>query len=251
MTFEYFFFAPLKYEYFIKGFENRFLKDDDRLLKIYLSWVSDFCRKAHYFYQYQYRLHSSGTWSEFCRHYKIPEFESPDNLGLDTAWNDWKSVYGLDLHYESYQLAIQDLNNLQEVSKNNDRVLQIDLDVSLISKKEINRIWFGGIVVNSPRVIEELRNYPYEKYLQTSHWKRIRAVLLLINNAVCQARDCNLMGESWYGGFESEIDVHHITYKDLGNEKFDDLVLLCRNHHKIVHENLENTGTLGIELVYM
>lgn len=37
-------------------------------------------------------------------------------------------------------------------------------------------------------------------------------------------------------GSKHSLNVHHKTYKRLGNEKLRDLVVLCRKHHKKVHE---------------
>lgn len=76
--------------------------------------------------------------------------------------------------------------------------------------------------------LEQVSRENYEKYRETTHWKRTRSAILYISNAVCQAKECNAIGESWYGGNESEVEVHHLDYSNIGNERFDDLALLCR-----------------------
>ena len=67
--------------------------------------------------------------------------------------------------------------------------------------------------------------------------------MFLINKAICQANDCNVVGESWYGGNESGLDVHHLTYENRGNERFDDLALLCRYHHELFHNDHRKIDT--------
>jgi hypothetical protein len=103
--------------------------------------------------------------------------------------------------------------------------------------KDIDKIWFNGLINNPTQVIAELKSLSYERYLQTPHWRKIRAAIFLINKAICQANSCNVVGESWYGGSESGLDVHHLSYENRGNERFDDLALLCRYHHELVHSS--------------
>ena len=250
MYFEYFFFKPLSYEYFVRDLgQNIDSRPPEELTSIYLSWVIDYCRKAQYFYQYQYRKHSDITWKAFCDQFHIPEHEHPDNIGFDLEWEDWKEEYQLDIHYDEYQEAAQSLLALQKSTESKLKLEGLDTEQETISYRDIDRAWFNQIVNNSTQVAEELRILPYEKYLQTSHWKKIRCAIMLIRKAVCQAKACNIIGESWYGGGESELDVHHLTYSDRGNERYEDLVLLCKHHHELIHSNLQNRDTLEIEIV--
>jgi hypothetical protein len=250
MYFEYFFFKPLSYEYFVRDLNRKIdSKPPEEWLSIYSVWVIDYCRKAQYFYQYQYRLHSDITWETFCDQFHIPEYEHPDNIGLDLEWKDWREEYQLDIHYDEYQKAIQSLLTLQKSLESKIKSAGLETDQETISYRDIDRVWFNKIVNNSTQVAEELKILPYEKYLQTSHWKKIRSATMLIRRAVCQAKACDMVDESWYGGTESELDVHHLTYSNRGNERYDDLALLCRYHHGLVHSNLQDRNTPGIELV--
>lgn len=249
MYFESFFFKPLSFEYFVDDLaQNTEAKSSEVLLLTYLGWTIDYCRKAQYFYQYQYRKHSDITWKKFCDQFNIPEYENPSNFGFDLEWNDWKGEYQLDIHYDEYQEAIQDLSILQKSSESKLNSVNLEGDKEIISYRDIDKIWFNRIVNNSPQMAEELRILPYEKYLETSHWKKIRSAIMLISKAVCRAKSCNIVSESWYGGAESELDVHHLTYVNRGNERFDDLALLCRYHHELIHSNLHEHGKLGIEI---
>ena len=39
------------------------------------------------------------------------------------------------------------------------------------------------------------------------------------------------------------LDLHHRTYKRLGNEKLSDLVTVCRKCHEMIHEHYKNDKT--------
>jgi len=36
-------------------------------------------------------------------------------------------------------------------------------------------------------------------------------------------------------GFRYQLDVHHLSYKNLGNEKDEDLLVVCRRCHNDLH----------------
>ena len=61
-------------------------------------------------------------------------------------------------------------------------------------------------------------------YLNSPQWKALRKLVI--------ARDkcCQLTGDV------TNLEVHHTTYDNLGNEYLDDLVLLSRRAHQFVHD---------------
>lgn len=63
----------------------------------------------------------------------------------------------------------------------------------------------------------------YENYLKTRHWRRIR------NRKILSDGVCFLCGK------DQNLQVHHRTYKRLGEEKESDLIVLCRECHKLMH----------------
>jgi len=253
MDFEYFFFKPLGQEEFMEKFYNRADNYPLDLLKItYTQWLIDYCRKAQIFYQFQYRKHSDLTWSAFCQTFSLPDYEHPNNFSLDIEWQNWKEEYRLNGHYDEYQEIHQSLERLQETAQQKIDAMTLFFAEKTISNREVDRVWFNQITNNSPQKIEELKQVSrenYEKYRETTHWKRTRSAILLISKAVCQAKECNAIGASWYGGNESEMEVHHLDYSNIGNERFDDLALLCRYHHGLLHTNLKNQGSVGIEII--
>ena len=66
----------------------------------------------------------------------------------------------------------------------------------------------------------------YKEYLQTHHWQKIRKIKLAEAEYRCQF--CNAS--------KCQLNVHHRTYKNLGHEKLNDLVVLCRTCHKLFHK---------------
>jgi hypothetical protein len=73
--------------------------------------------------------------------------------------------------------------------------------------------------------ILQLRNMPYEQYLQTEHWQHFRLEALKAAQYRCQL--CN--------GNDRQLDVHHRDYKNLGCETFNDVIVLCNPCHKTFH----------------
>ena len=64
----------------------------------------------------------------------------------------------------------------------------------------------------------------YQKYITSSNWAAVR------NDAVMQANNkCEVCGSL------KRLNVHHLSYKNLGNEEPGDLIVLCSKCHMIEH----------------
>jgi hypothetical protein len=79
----------------------------------------------------------------------------------------------------------------------------------------------------------KLLNYSnYKSYLESKHWQDLRKrfyksklVKKIDNKIVC------------YSCQETKpLSLHHKTYKRMGKEKLNDLVLLCQNCHYLAHK---------------
>ncbi len=64
----------------------------------------------------------------------------------------------------------------------------------------------------------------YSEYIQSKIWNYNKKLALVKANHKCQL--C---------GFGSELDVHHLSYANLGQEKDGDLLVLCRRCHRDSH----------------
>lgn len=63
-----------------------------------------------------------------------------------------------------------------------------------------------------------------DDYMCSSQWMRKAA----------EAREYH--GNKCYVCDDPYVHVHHITYRNIGNERMEDLALLCRSHHRRAHK---------------
>lgn len=70
-----------------------------------------------------------------------------------------------------------------------------------------------------------MKNRDYKNYLKTNHWKEKRKKVLKGAKFKCQL--CSNT---------NNLHVHHNTYKNIGNEKKEDLIVLCDGCHKKFHD---------------
>ncbi len=68
-------------------------------------------------------------------------------------------------------------------------------------------------------------NNNYDEYLSSVRWKMTRIVAIKRAHGKCQVCDST-----------ENLNVHHRKY-DIGNEKVEDLTVLCRECHSLFHEN--------------
>ena len=74
---------------------------------------------------------------------------------------------------------------------------------------------------------------PYDEYLRTERWTK-------------KAKRCK-GGAGWKCQIcnnSPPLHVHHRTYKNRGNEHWSDLIAVCIECHKMIHENVEIDGVI-------
>lgn len=64
----------------------------------------------------------------------------------------------------------------------------------------------------------------YKQYLKSKHWLKLRTTLVS-KDSICSMCQCKC----------NNLQLHHITYSNLGNEQFYDLIVLCDKCHKLIH----------------
>jgi hypothetical protein len=84
----------------------------------------------------------------------------------------------------------------------------------------------------------------YAEYLLSGHWQTKREAALWRAQNRCQSPLCRYdyvrawtdeeISEKLARG-EYRLDVHHLTYERLGRESPDDLLVLCRDCHELIH----------------
>ncbi len=70
------------------------------------------------------------------------------------------------------------------------------------------------------------RKADYRQYLETATWKARRAVALKAAKHRCEV--CNS---------PDRLEVHHRTYRRLGEERDADLIVLCHGCHELFHRH--------------
>lgn len=69
----------------------------------------------------------------------------------------------------------------------------------------------------------------YDNYLQSPQWRNKRQELFNERGKKCE-----------HCGATTQIHVHHIHYRNLGNEKLEDLMVLCKSCHEEEHKRLDS-----------
>ena len=65
------------------------------------------------------------------------------------------------------------------------------------------------------------------EYLKSSEWATKRAFVLARDDFKCQS--CSI---------DTDLNIHHISYKNLGNEPLEHLICLCQDCHTDLHERV-------------
>jgi predicted HNH restriction endonuclease len=76
----------------------------------------------------------------------------------------------------------------------------------------------------------------YKQYLNSSKWQQLRQQVF--NRARKNANSNNKLGvceRCGYTPWKPCLQVHHINYNNVFNEKLEDLILICPNCHKEMH----------------
>jgi len=93
-----------------------------------------------------------------------------------------------------------------------------------------------GAGVMDEETVEYLRALPYERYLESKHWREdVRPAALERANRRCQL--CNT---------DKRLHVHHNNYDRLGAELPSDVVVLCNECHWRQHAPQVHTTHTGI-----
>ena len=100
------------------------------------------------------------------------------------------------------------------------------------SRSEIPPMLFSGSRTRTEPTLSdktELTLFMLKKkeYLKSSEWATKRALIFIRDNYKCQS--CSI---------DTDLNIHHISYKNLGNEPLDELICLCQDCHTALHERV-------------
>lgn len=235
MTFEYILFKIFDKELGVKmgrAYYPQFTADE--LALVYDHWIRNLVRNMDRFYDSSTAYHcelANAEFDRYCAENDIWECER-DEYKDEFFQGYWDACDYLDLHMK----RIKDFTGVNA----RQRGFIIDGDdlhvVTLVCPINIyDEIWFNWVINNDSEEQRRLAALPYKDYLKTRHWRRVRYTLMITRNRVCTHRDCAQLLETHHGSDMADLHVHHLTYKNRGNERFKDVLLLCNRHHKSVH----------------
>jgi len=260
MEFAYFTFRPLMLSEFHAQYPQ--FTDADAS-EIFDYWQLDYQFNAIRFYLAQYRQHEDLLRDKFRR---LQDYEDNEDIYESPIekWEKFIESSSLPKHdrmqRQEISLAESTIANINAIRMKDNgtsgssfsqlaHMKQREMELSGPPDRDIYGLWFNTSIQNPHGVQKALRSIPYAEYLMSPHWKKVRAAMLLSYRAVCQAEDCWYTGESFYGGnWETEIHVHHLSYKNRGNERYDDLTLLCRRHHELWHAHERDQSLPAVKL---
>lgn len=70
----------------------------------------------------------------------------------------------------------------------------------------------------------------YGKYIHSKQWKVLKECVLEERGNFCECCDKET----------DRLDLHHITYDHVGYESREEVLLLCRDCHKDIHETIKH-----------
>ena len=233
----------LDVNYIILSLMNMDFTSEDKI-QGFRFWLRDFHCRSGRFYSSQYRNHKDIINNNYER---ICDIDSSEEDRL------------IFLKYSGLEDHERDKNNAMSALQKQINAIASELNINksgFCSIKEVledaftqslleipasifDELWFNRTISNDKDMCSILRKLDYSDYLKTSHWKNVRASMLLLNNSTCQHPECSAMGESRRGE-ENSLHVHHLTYKNLGNERYADLSLLCKFHYIEVHAEVSS-----------
>lgn len=224
---------------------------EESIADTYKSWVHEFFHHVGVFTNVRRVNYERLQWDKFCRE---NECDANDFM-IETPFyqKQWEAFHernGMGIHLKrvrEVQAAIsamvygidyvieQSLADVVFAREYSREILPKPPKKAFMDRNSLDEIWFNGYVNNASSTVRELRGMPYAEYLKTPHWRNVRDAMIMFYGCRCQGRKCDMMGDSGYGGAESTIHVHHLTYENRGNERFKDLTLLCDRCHKMEH----------------
>lgn len=178
------------------------------------NWQESAEHRLNIFYTAQWSAHQRSEDEDRAEHFE--------------QYTQWRRLF--QFQADNRARLITRRETLKEVI---DQITGVTTDPSIFNRT-FDGLWFNYLVDKYPW-FRPSRDLPYEDYLGSHYWKYVRAFMLMFYGARCQGEDEPFYDSYWFGG-ESMLHVHHLSYANRGNERFEDLTLLCERCHAKVHQ---------------
>jgi len=80
----------------------------------------------------------------------------------------------------------------------------------------------------------------YQSYMKSDKWREMRIKRIRADLGMCRGWVVEKDGRGHLCLSRDRLEVHHLTYARLGNERLTDLISLCRECHKAIHRKQSN-----------
>lgn len=230
-----------------------FLSDAD-FQTAWQAWMNSFYRRARLAYASQRMKRQEHLWETFTRSHNLTtdyELASDDEVLCDA----YDRLLREDGYYDLVAAEQQALSSLEMLTQHGQQTwvtptalfsrffdrceaLRTGRPHPDLLEPQFDRLWFDMTIQNDDATARDLRRMPYSEYLLTPHWTRVKEAVRLIHGARCQGDQCDGMDSYWRD--EHLLHVHHRHYRNRGNERYDDLCLLCFRCHEAVHKHGED-----------
>lgn len=226
------------------------LWDEEFIQAAFKNWNHEFCKRSSFLYRSRISTHYDYLMQRFGREYGINVSEGVDP-DYKHVWEDFLSDTDYPEHEARFNEWTYYAEEMQRRNQGNALTVITDQEAiedflrfllsdepqpdSDVTEMLIMRLWFNKCVNRASDDVGELRRMPYPEYLKSDHWRRIRGAMLIAHSARCQGKKCEGFDSYWMGS-EDYLHVHHVSYRNRGNERFEDLRLICKDCHKDAHE---------------
>jgi len=159
------------------------------------------------------------------KHYKRKEIADNKLIIVNGDNNEFIDYYSKSPNYQDFKKWLNNnykTGNTSFLSLINNQELEYCVDEN---NNKIYKLNDEEYITDENIYLKKLKEMPYNDYLKTMHWKIIKYFITYRANYKCQ-----LCGTS-----KDILNVHHNTYKNRGEEKLEDLIVLCKKCHKTFH----------------
>lgn len=209
---------------------------DEQLRHGYRYWQDEFFRRASLVYRFQYERHFDMVHREFRRLASLGPDEWISNQGdpLEEDWQLFADTNGLWAHREQMEAHLASYGVDADVWPATPLATAFTAVAFMDLIRDIWPLWFDYATRTDDEEAAYLRQLPYQDYLNTPYWRRVRMAMLIANRARCSGERCDT-GDAWYGS-EGDLHVHHLHYQNRGKEQLSNLILLCSRCHQRLHD---------------
>jgi hypothetical protein len=210
----------------------------------YLRWSNEYERLTKKFY---YEQNKRRLYFESNKFSDNGEYSNDLENDWREGWRDVKqrSTFRQYPHLEeSLQTSISHKSSgCEHISSLLSSALDFDYGLSpkIFTLENAKALWFNTNIARPSEIeLNRLKSLEYKYYLNTDHWQKVRAAMILLSEARCKlCSDQNWDRFLCYYASDNQkrLHIHHLHYKNIGHERYEDLTLLCHEHHEKEHSN--------------